>query len=590
MNLSKKFKNKSSQAKEWFASLGVLGQLGVVISLGFSVVMSSGILMGSIENTYLVFIDPPALPVMKDEGIKLYISFLLMLFGMVVTSFNISVLSAALEKTFRDIRKGHLKYYGENHTLIINYNRKVMKILQEINLLHEKNKDIHDIIIFMNNEHDIENLQTQIKKYHFNSLKIFIRFGDTFLYSRYRELGIYDIYSLVILSDENIKDPFLRDNNNLRIMNLLFSDDKFSSYLAEKKRNMKQVKAVVEFSDIHHFDTIVQEATQSLFLALSPTNVLSSILNLSMININFYNTWSQLLSFDGYELYFVDAKKYNLCETNYQDALLRHKQGLLIGISRVENGEFKLLLNAHNETIKENDWLIFISEDIHSIDFLDKVQEYKATQTIEAPKEIFTRNIAIIGEQRDIQTNELLDKHTSFVANINYDKFELFEKESYDKLLTPLDEKDIKYDTIIINHTDEMIYRIALNLKVLYSSEYIEKFVFIVDDALIAEQLIKTGFKNTILSHLLISNYMAQVSNQLALHKVFNILLTSTGAQLNFIDTYNIPQNIQELKYELIHNKMLYLGLIMNDGRVEFESKNIQNAKKVIVLSDGKNK
>ena len=588
MNFSKKFKNISLHTKEWFASLGVLGQLGVVIALGFSVIISSSLLIGSIENAYLVFIDPPALPVMKDKGIKLYFSFLLMLFGMVITSFNISILSAALEKTFRDIKKGHLKYYGENHTLIINYNRKVMKILQEINLFHEKNKDMHEVIIFINNEKDIEILQSKIKKYHFNNLKVFIRFGDTFLYSRYKELGIYDIYALIILSEESIKDPFLRDNNNLRIMNLLFSNDKFSNYLYEKKKNMKQVKAVVEFSDIHHFDTIVKEATQSLFLALSPTNVLSSILNLSMININFYNMWSQLLSFNGYELYFVDSKRYKLTDTAYKDALLRHKHGLLIGISRVEDGEFKLLLNAKEEIIKEDDWLIFISEDIHGISFLDEVHEYKATQVIAPPKEVFTRNVAIIGNQRDIKTNNLLDTESSHVANINYDNIELFQKSSYDKLLIPSQKQEIKYDTIIINHNDEMIYRIALYLKVLYSDQSIEKFVFIVDDTLIAEQLINAGFKNTILSHLLISNYMAQVSNQLALHEVFNILLTGTGAQLNFIDTDNVPQNIQELKYELIYNKMLYLGLIMNDGRVEFESTNIQNAKKIIVLSDAK--
>lgn len=583
----KKIMNKLNFIKEWFALLGVVGQLSVVMVFGFGFVLISGLLVGSVESSYLIFVDPPALASAQREPFVLLYSFLLMLFGLVVTGFIISVLSSSLENTFRDIRKGRLKYFGENHTLIVNYNHKIIKILQEMNLLYQDNKSLHEVIIFIDNDEDIEKLQLQIEKLNFTHLHIYIRYGDVLSWQRYEELSIYSVHSIIILSDDSKKDPFIRDNINLRITNLLFCNDEFANYLRERKRVYKQIKAVVEFTDDSHFDTIVSKSTESLFLALAPTKVLSSILNLSMINLDFYTTWSELLSFEDYELYFIEAKKYNLCEDRYKDVLLRHKHGLLLGISRVVNGEFRLLLNAQEETIQEFDWLIFISEDIHTISFLDQAQEYKPKLYIQQPKETFIRDVAIIGQKREIEPNELLDMDKSNIIRITFDTQELFEKSSFEKLLYSNNDNPIAYDTIIINLDDELVYRVALSLKFMFSQDDIKKFVFLVDDALIAEHLEKAGFENTILSELLVSKYIAQVSNQLSLHKVFNILFVKEGPEINFIDAKELPSDLIELKHELIHNNMLYLGVINKDGSVKFESKDLSDAKKIIVFSDG---
>ena len=587
MNNIKRIINKLNYLKEWFALLGVLGQLGVVTVFGFLVVLVSALFVGSIENSYLLFIDPPALPLMKDKPITLLFSFLLMLFGLVVTGFIISVLSSSLENTFRDIRMGRLKYLGENHTLIINYNHKVMKILQEINLLHSDNRDLHDVVILINDDTNIEKLQSDIEKHHFNNLHIFVRFGDCLSWQRYEEISILNIHSIIILSYEEIDDTFIRDNNNLRIVNLLFSNEKFLNYLKNKRDGKKPIKAIVEFTDIHHFDKIIDNTTQKLFLALAPTKILSNILNLSMINLDFYITWSQLLSFDGYEFYFIEAKKHNLSNTNYKDILLRHKNGLLIGISRFIDGEFKFLLNAQKESILKDDWLIFISENIYKIDFLKEVPKFQSKLHIEQPSEVFIRNVAIIGNKRTIQTNELLDINESYIKNIDYSLEELFEKISYEKLLNRNNEDSIIYDTIILNLDDELIYRIVLNLRVMFNEKEINKFVFLIDDALVAQHLETAGFKNTILSHLLISKYMAQISNQISLHKVFNILFVKDGPEINFINPTILSSNLMELKYELINNNMLYLGIITMDDKVLFESNHLDNVKKIIVLSNG---
>lgn len=582
----KKFINKVNYLKEWFALLGIVGQLSVVMVFGFMVVVMSGLLVGSIENSYLVFVDPPALVSAKTEPLIMFFSFLLMLFGLVITGFIISVLSSSLENTFRDIRKGRLKYFGEEHTLIVNYNHKIIKILQEMNLLYEDNRGLHDVIIFINNDEDIEKLQLQMQKLNFAHLHIFVRHGDVLSWQRYEELSICSVHSIIILSDDSKEDCFIRDNKNLRITNLLFCNEKFTEYVRERKEKYKPAKIVVEFTDIKHFETIVNEFTGSLFLALAPTKVLSNILNLSMINPDFYTTWSELLSFEGYELYFIEAKKRNFKGVKYKDLLLRHQEGLLLGISRVVDGEFQLLLNEQDETIQEDDWLIFISEDITKISFLDKAQDYQAKLSIEQPKETFVRNVAIIGTKREIKTNDLLEEESNVLC-IDFDMNELFEKNSFDKLLHGCNDNPIKYDTIVINLDDELMYRVAINLKFIFSKEDMKKFVFLVDDALIAEHLEKVGFKNTILSQLLFSKYITQVSNQLALYKVFDILFIKDGPEINFIDAKDLPSDLVELKHELVHNNMLYLGVVNTDDSVKFESKNLSDARKIIVFSNG---
>jgi len=105
MTLIDRVKNRINHLKEWFTSLGVIKQLSTVMLLGFVVVIFAGVLLGSFKNSYLVFIDPPELMLVKDDPLTLFFSFILMLFGLVITSFVISVLSASLDETFRDIRK-----------------------------------------------------------------------------------------------------------------------------------------------------------------------------------------------------------------------------------------------------------------------------------------------------------------------------------------------------------------------------------------------------------------------------------------------------------------------------------------------------
>jgi len=588
----KKTKNFIINAKEWFALLGVIKQLTVVLIIGFIIVFLSSFVIGSISTSYAVFVDPPSLIEINEDKGKIFFSFLLMLFGLIVTGFIISVLSSSLENTFRDIRSGRLNYNGFNHTIIINYSPKVEQILNELNLYHQNHQDTHDVVILIKSETDVQRLQDHIRELDSNlqHLKIFIRYGDVLSLKRYQQLSLVNVNSIIILSDDSIDisedNGIDRDNNSIRIVNLLFTDPDFKPYLQKRKDAYNPVKAIVELENIGHSSIIIDYMSNSLFQAISPKNILASILSLSTININFYNLWSKLLSFNGYEIYFVSAAEHNLVNSSYKDILLRHENGLFLGISRSDGkGGTTLHLNEQSQKIQATDWLVFIAKDKNnSISFTQQPLENTACSYIAQPPETYIKNVVILENKKEIKTDGLLDTDKSNIKYLNPTPQDYANEEFYFKLVE-------ENHTIIMNMRDEVVYRLALGLQALYQGNIPSQFVFLVDDLLIADHLESANIKNVIVSNHLASKYMAQLSNQLGLYAVFNILFEKHAAEVNFIIIDNIPSHLlndlSQLKVELINQNMVYLGCENNDRSIDFEATDLSNANKIIVFSNG---
>lgn len=512
-----------------------------------------------------------------------------MMFGLIVAGFIISVMSSWLENIFRDIRGGLLDYHGGDHTLIVNYNSKLENILSELDSLHVNQNDLHEIVVFLSDEADVEKLQSYIKFANFRALDVSVRLGDVEALERYISLSLYSIHALIILADEHIASPLVRDNHNIRIVNLLYNDAKFQNYLKTRQQRKHPIKAVVELHDLDCAGEIIHASTQSLFVAMAPEEILGNVLKLSMINIDFYNIWSELLSFDGYELYFVNPKKYDLVGLSYAEIVLRQKEGMLLGISRVIDGEFRFLLNTLDENIKQNDWLLFIARHRDAIAFTAEAIKVRSEYKIAQSKEIFEKDIIVIGDKRSIEDNEFLDvANSSLRTMVPLEEELLYQRSYYDQWLL---DQNCKVDTIILNLDDELVFRIALALKQYYSPKEMEHFVYLIDDPKIAEHLHIAGIKNTIISHVLVSKYIAQVSNQISLSSVFDILFTQKDAEVNLIDVQKLPSELlrdrDKLQYELVANKMTYLGVVQEDNTISFGATNVQKAKKIIVLSNG---
>lgn len=586
-------------AKELFALISTVKQLAVVIIASFSIIMLASFFTTSVGLTYEVFIDPPALAKMSENPL---LGFLLMLMGLISLSFIISVISSSMENTFRDIRKGRLNYYGKEHTLIINYNSKIEKILQELDVYNNHHNKVHDVIILINDDSNIEKLQDHIENLNYKYLRVLIRYGDTLEVNRYLDLSILNVRSIILLSDENFNDSLSMHNHSLRIVKLLFSNQDFKDYVIEQKENKTPIKAIVEFFDTRNeaqrqrIAEVVDNASYSLFRAVFAKEIVSNIVNISMIDISLYNLWSKLLSFEGYSIYFESALNYlgkSEKGWNYKDILLRQKQGLLLGLSRFENNEFKLLLNAQDETINEGDWLIFIAKDKNSINCKAKKIENNSSSKIEDSGDSYVKNILIIGKNQDILKNNLLDSKKSNIINLNPSDEELYCENFHKEYFAEESLNEKKIDVVVMNLNDEKNYRIALSLQLETSYRNLERFIFLVDNSFMVKHIELLGIRSIIVPNHLVSSYMTQVSNQIALYDVLNMLFVKDGAEINFIDIQKsfkcqkLLKNIDQLKVELVNSDMLYLGCENYNGDIIFEANDLSKAKKIIVFSNG---
>ncbi len=580
--LIKKYYNK---LQEWFVLKDELSQLFIVITVSTVIILTSGIFLGSMKDSYLLFLDPTELFSIEHSLYTFLLSFILMISGLIMLGFVISVISSSMENTIRKIRMGKLNYIGSGHTIIINYNSILFDILEELNISYKDIKKKHEIVILTDKNDKVEFILDKLKRKNYQSLKIYVRNGDIHSIQRYKELSILSVKSIIIIGDEDIEDEYLRDNNNLKIVNSLYLNKDFHQEINERREKLIPIKSIVMFSNNSYFKNIITKLTNKNFLAIAPKEVLNSILNISMINANFYNIWSELLSFNGYELYFVDPKSHKLINQSYKNIILRQENGLLIGISRNIKSKYEILLNCFNEIILDSDWLIFIALNENKISFktdtnigTDISQHY-----IIQPKETITKNILILGNKRELQENSFLQKGNA-CTRVNENSIDLFSEEFYRLALK-------EYDTIVLNINDEILYRISLFLITNFTQEEMEPFIFLVDNSLIAKHLKNAKIKNTIVSSILFSKYITQVSRQVTLNNVYEMLFAKEKADINIIDiselSDELKNNLDLLKNELINHKITYLGTVTNKDNILFESKTLKNMKHIIVFSEG---
>ena len=577
-----------NRAKEWFALLSVFNQLLVVFLFTAVIILFSSVLVGSIKDSYELFIDPSEWPKIEGSYFKSVFTFVLTILGIIITGFIISVLSSFLEGTLRDIKEGNLNYLGKNHILIINYNEKLSKLLEELDIYFEKSQK--EVVIFVDDLENLKKLQDSIKELNLNNLKIFIRYGNPYFFNRYEELSIFDVYSVIVLLDEN-EDKFEADNKNLKIINMLctYENKKFLNYLKYKQSIDKPVKFVVEFSNVKHFENSIRFISSNLVFPMAPMNVINDVLNLSIIDINFYRIWSELLSFEGYEFFFEPSKNYINKPMKFKELVIGLKNAQIIGISKKVNNEYKLLINEKDEIIDPNngelgDFIILLrKKDIKP--YFEEKQLESPKNIISQPSEIFVRNILILGDSKTLELQEFLNLKTSKIDKFIPKKEELYNKKFFDEIL-----KNI--DICILNLDDELSYRVAITLLSFYkTNEILDKFVFLINNPFIDELLKQTGYKNTILSNLLVAKYISQVSNQMALSFVLKELFSKDGSEINFIDKNDIPvsslSSVEQLKLDLIESEIIYIGIIKKDEKIEFLSNSLEEAQKIIVISKG---
>jgi hypothetical protein len=589
---------------ERFALASVWVQLVAIFITSAIIILIFSPFVGSLPLTYKIFADP-SYYADATGPIPIASGLILVLLGLVLFSFIISVLSAALIKLIDNIKSGSLPYKGSGHTLFINYNIKLPLILDQFNLRAKDQGKIENVVLLFSDNKTVAAFRALLDKERWGNLDIFIRQGNVMAFQTYESLSISNASGIVILLPDTTENAFEADNINLKILTTLINNQNFLKFLSDRQGSKHPVKCSIELSNDQDSREIAEELTSNgsgaLFSVITPGDVIGSILARAKVDVVYYKVFFEILSFDGSTIHFVDPKRFsdkrNLEGCLFEQLLFSFQGGTLLGFSGINSdGGFEINLCPFGKELQSTDWLLFLTKNINGLRYFPQTSppNLVLNELIIPPKEAASKKICVVGDEWPLgNIDDFMDGPS--LASLEESRF-VFERSSdyySPKFLKSLYEGD--YDNIIINLDDEKGYRLTMLLvsKNRTNHGFMTKIVTILGDP-VTEQLLNTKVlnSNTILSHKLAARYIAQLSFQKNLDRLFKELAFAEGVEFNILEVgVNIPSelltDLEDLKKSLAAQKMIYIGTVDKEKNVFLESSVFADTQQILVLSFG---
>lgn len=276
--------------------------------------------------------------------------------GVVIFSTLIATLTTALNQAIRSLKRGHSRVLEEGHTLILGWTDRVLEILRE---LVEANESEESPCVVLLSEKDKEwmdeNLRANFKNR--GGLRVVTRSGMPASPEALRHVNAEEAKSVIVLAncDENAtsEEQLASDARGVKVILALESaapDGEFPIVIELfHPRNREVVKGVAP-ERVHMVDA--EEILAKVMVQTSRTSGLSVV-------------YSELLSFEGCEMYFYEADwkgiEFGKCQFHFPD-------GVPIGI-RTPDGNVTLRPSVDHKLQKGEEVLI-VAEDDSTIDFL----------------------------------------------------------------------------------------------------------------------------------------------------------------------------------------------------------------------------
>ncbi|MCL6259976.1 hypothetical protein M3O96_12805 [Aquiflexum sp. TKW24L] len=589
---------------ERFALASVWVQLIAIFITSAVIIIAFSPFIGELPLTYKIFADPSYFADVAGP-IPLATGLILVLLGLVLFSFIISVLSAALIKLIDNIKSGSLPYKGTGHTVFINYNIKLPLILDQFNLRAKDKGSIENVVLLFSDKNIVAAFRLLLDKDRWGNLDIFIRQGNVLAFQTYERLSITHALGIVILLPDQTDGAFEADNFNLKILTTLTNNPLFFKHLSDRQGSKHPVKCSIELSNNQDSRDIALELTSNgsgaLFAVITPGDVIGSILARAKVDVVYYKVFFEILSFDGSTIHFVDPKRFagkgNLNGLLFEQLLFSFQGGTLLGFSGVnDEGGFEMNLCPFGRPVKSTDWLLFLTKNIKELHYtpLTAIPNLIVKDQIIPPKEAASKKICVIGDAWPLgNIDDFIDVPSLATLEESHFVFEEPSKYYLPTFLKNLQEGD--YDNIIINLDDEQGFRLTMLLvsQNRNNHPFMTKIVTILGDP-VTEQLLNTKVlkSNTVLSHKLAARYIAQISFQKNLDRLFSELAFAEGVEFNLLEVgKHIPAeflvDLTQLKNMLAAHKMVYIGTVDKEKNVFLESTTFSETQQILVLSFG---
>ncbi|MEJ5245258.1 MAG: ion transporter [Bacteroidota bacterium] len=494
-----------------------------------------------------------------------FISFQL-LAALIFLNLFIGIITSDMESVREDEKRGKSPLYSSGHTLILGWSNKVFRIIDELRVANDE-KEKAEIVILA--DKDKLDMDYEISEHFegFSTTKVITRTGDFCKIDDLRMVNAWKAKSIIIL--HNFEDP----DFDYKILKAIIS--LFNHYDVDKH----SFHVVAEMKDNKVIDIAKQVDINGRLIILDSEDFISRLIANAAMNPYISGVLYEILGFQGSELYVVDIEE-NQVGMSYKDLIYKYEASCLVGYIN----ESECVLNPLPEyTFNKNDKLIILAQDRSSIKYnLNYHPNVDFEKISIKEKKESNHNILIIGynpklpkilcyfieyiktnciiklvlgceEEFHILVDEIKErsenKETFSVDNnsiiINFCKIETIVKHSIDSDFIADNLKGIKNvlllaDTKTYENIDEIDTKTLVNLLLLKRIEDYDNFDFSIITEFLDDDNRKISNNNHITDFIVSSNIIspviAQLSEDMHLDRVFDILFTSEGSELYLRD------------------------------------------------------
>lgn len=597
-------KIKRFLSPERFALAPIWIQLIAIFITSATVIFLLSPFLGGLPSSYRIFADPAYYADAKGP-VQIATGLVQVIIGLVLFSFIISVLSAALIKLIENIKSGSLPYKKGGHILFVNYNIKLLMILDQINIRAREKGVLEDVVLLFHEPAKVLAFRAQFDKRRWENLDIFIRQGDVMSFQTFERLSIQLAKALVILSPDDFENSFDSDNFNLKILTNLTNNLPFFNHLKERQEKGSPVKCSIELSTHQDARKIALNLSHyksgNIFAVITPGDVIGSIIARAKVDPVYYKVFFEILSADGSTIHFIDPKQFGEIskfeQMPFEQLLFSFKGGTLIGFSKADElGNFQIDLCSFGNRFSKGCWFIFLTNNVKQIKFqlsgFTKLPDKR--NDIIPPKEEVSKRICVIGDAWNLENiGDFIDRKSRKALQESQHVFESKADYFSEEFLQKIQEGN--FDNIVVNLDDELGFRLTMLLVAAHKddAQFLTKIITILGDP-VTEQLLNTTLLgcNTVLSHKLSSRYIAQLAFQKNLEQIFSELAFTEGSEFNLLEvgkhiSSDLLKDMDEVKRLLAAHEMIYLGTVNEEKNVVLEAEIFQSTKQLLVLSRG---
>lgn len=379
-------------------SIGIVIGFGAVAFLASIHSTDTGSL-GYIDTVWfnlMHMLDPGTLE--GYEGSWLYKVWMLVvtIFGIVVMSTLIGLISSGIMDKLEQLRKGRSKVVDENHVLILGWSNKVYTIVSELVIANENQHKPKIVILADKDKVEMEDkLRDNVPDT--KNTTIICRTGDP--------IDLHDLEignpgaskSIIILDKEN------EDSDSQIIKTIL-------AIVSSPARRKTPYHITAEIKSVRNYEVAKMVGKDEVELILSDEFV-SKVMVQTSLQSGLSVVYTELMDFGGDEIYFVEEP--TLVGKTFREAIFSYEDSAIIGLQEKSSGQIQIN-PPMAKVIQPGDCLIGITEDDDTLIVSGKTDYQIEENTIQRriEKESGLKSVLIIGWNHRAKTIiQELDKY-----------------------------------------------------------------------------------------------------------------------------------------------------------------------------------